>query len=54
MLSSSRMSGREVVLLLFSPEAGDRELEVGEDEEEAEQVMMTGPGLSVSEVRLSW
>ncbi len=53
MLSSSRMSGREVVLLLFSPEAAVRELEVGEDEE-AEQVMMTGPGLSVSEVRLSW
>ena len=50
MLSSSRMSGREVVLLLFS-EAGARELEVGEDDE---QVMMTGTGLSVSEARLSW
>ena len=50
MLSSSRMSGREVVLLLFS-EAGARELEVGEGEDD-EQVMITGLGLSVS--RLSW
>ena len=59
MLSSSRMSGSEVVLLLLWQETGAEELEVGEaadDEVEAEEAeeQVTITELSASEARLSW
>ena len=51
MLSSSRMSGSEVVLLLFWPEADAGELEVTDDDDEQVTITLSW---SASEARLSW